>query len=122
MKHLSTMLLFCTLLVACGRGPAGDRGPAGAQGPAGSDGAAAAMSAYAVAEVLDPCGDAPGVIDEVLLKLANGQLLASFSDNSSGKNTRFSIIPAGSYVTSDGTNCHFTVDSSGAVNDGSGSH
>lgn len=68
----------------------------------------------AVLEVINPCGD-QGAHDEVLLRLADGSLLASFSDSASGTNTRFSVIGAGSYATTDGTNCHFAVDSAGNV-------
>lgn len=68
-----------------------------------------------ITAILDPCGNAAGIYDEVLLKLSDGKILASFSDNSSGKNTRFSIIPAGSYVTTDGSSCRFEVNASGNV-------
>lgn len=57
----------------------------------------------------DPCGDTPGIIDEVLLRLSGGRILASFSDTASGMNTRFSIIPNGNYVVTDGSGCHFSV-------------
>ncbi len=85
-------------------GPQGETGP---QGPAGE---------AAVLEVIDPCGDAPGIYDEVILRLANGQLLTSFSENANGKNTRFSILTPGSYVTTDGSDCSFTVSADGSVN------
>lgn len=73
----------------------------------GSNGAAGQQ---AVLEVVDPCGDAVNIHDEVLLRLGDGTLLASFSDNANGKNTRFSALPPGSYATTDGSNCQFTVD------------
>lgn len=76
----------------------------------GADGHDAPPTAFTPVQIIDPCGDAPGIWDEVMLKLQNGTLLASFSDNASGQNTRFSVITAGSYVTTDGSNCHFTVD------------
>lgn len=65
--------------------------------------------------LIDPCGDALGKVDEILLKLSTGQILASFSDNSAGQNTRFAVIGPGNYSTTDGTNCHFTVDSNGNI-------
>lgn len=68
-----------------------------------------------IVSIIDPCGDAAGIHDEVLLRLQDNSILASFSDSASGSNTRFSIIGLGSYVTTDGSNCHFTVASSGAV-------
>lgn len=61
-----------------------------------------------VVEIVNPCGDQPG-FDEVLLRLSTGQIIASFSDNASGANTRFTTIGNGSYSTTDGTNCAFTV-------------
>ena len=84
------------------QGDQGIQGPVGPQGPAGS-------STYSIVEIIDPCGDAPGKYDEVILKLANGQYLASFSDNASGLNTRFGILPTGTYQTTDGTGCTFSI-------------
>lgn len=108
---LACFILF--ILCACGKqGPAG---AAGADGKAGADGVNAATSAYTISSIADPCGDAPGIIDEVLLILANGQVLVSFSDNTNGKNTRFSILPPGRYTTTDGSNCTFTISAGGQV-------
>lgn len=64
-----------------------------------------------ITEIVDPCGDSPGITDEVLLRLSNHKLLASFSDSSNGTNTRFSLIEPGQYETTDGSHCHFTVTS-----------
>jgi len=119
MKSVIFAAVLAMALVGCGKegprgptgfgyiGPKGDKGDPGETGPAG---------AAAVLEVIDPCGDAAGIVDEVILRLANGQLLASFSQNASGLNTRFAVITAGSYVTTDGSNCAFTVDANGNVN------
>jgi hypothetical protein len=60
-------------------------------------------------EVIDPCGDNPNVIDEVILRMPDGKLLASFSDNEEGRNTRFSVLPEGTFMTTDGSRCVFTV-------------
>lgn len=68
-----------------------------------------------IVSIIDPCGDAVNVHDEVLLKLSDGKILASFSDTTAGKNTRFSVLTQGSYVTTDGSNCSFSVDASGNV-------
>lgn len=70
---------------------------------------------YKIVGLIDPCGDAPGVHDEVFIKFQNGTIIASFSDSASGLNTRFSVLTPGSYVTTDGSNCHFTVTSAGNV-------
>lgn len=81
----------------------------------GTNGADAPSSNYQITEIVDPCGDALGIDDEVLLKTASGQLIASISDKASGKNTRISILSPGSYVTTDGSNCHYTVNADGTI-------
>lgn len=114
---IAAALLFLVILfTGCGAdGAAGQQGPAGPQGPTGPQGEDAELPPYAVTSIVDPCGDAPGVIDEVLLKLANGQVLVSFSANANGNNTRLAILPPGNYVTTDGSNCAFTLTSTGQV-------
>jgi hypothetical protein len=67
-----------------------------------------------VAAIVDPCTDHPTKIDEIFLRLSDGSLIASFSDNANGLNTRWSIIQNGTYSTTDGTGCTFTV-SNGVV-------
>lgn len=79
------------------------------------NGANGTSSPVAISELVDPCGDAAGIHDEVLLRLANGQLLASFSDNANGLNTRFSLIGPGSYQTTDGSGCNFTINADGSI-------
>lgn len=74
-----------------------------------------ATGLFNAVEVLNPCGDAPGVYDEVLLRLTDGTVLASFSENVNGKNTRFSLIGPGTYQTTDGTGCVFTLTSEGRL-------
>lgn len=68
-----------------------------------------------IVSIKDPCGAQGNAYNEVFLKLSSGKYLASFSDNASGLNTRFSLLTDGSFVTTDGTNCHFTVSGSGTV-------
>lgn len=84
-------------------------------GAAGSNGLNAAPTPFTPVAIIDPCGDTANIFDEVFLKLANGTLLASFSDKANGQNTRWSILVPGNYITTDGSNCHFTVTSSGNV-------
>jgi hypothetical protein len=88
-------------------------GVAGADGQDGEDGQDAAPTAFTPVGLLDPCGDAAGVVDEVLLKLSNGTVLASFSDNANGKNTRFGVLAAGTYQTTDNSGCTFSLDTGG---------
>lgn len=72
------------------------------------------QSNHNITAIVDPCGDGPG-FDEVLFRTSTGLLIASFSQNSSGLNTRFAVIPAGNYATTDGTGCVFSVTSGGIV-------
>lgn len=89
------------------KGDQGQKGDTGSQGPAGQS---APASQFSVVQVIDPCGKQSS-FDEVLLKLGDGTILASFSDNENGKNTRFSLLVPGNYVVTDGTHCYFTVNS-----------
>jgi hypothetical protein len=84
-------------------------------GPAGMNGNDGANGQDAVLEVLDPCGDSPNIIDEILIRLADGRVLCSFSDKANGQNTRLSILPPGSYRTTDGSSCAFTINADGTV-------
>jgi hypothetical protein len=97
------------------KGDKGDTGAAGQDGADGANGQDAPVSLFSTVTVIDPCGDKSGVYDEVLLKLADGSILASFSDDANGKNTRFSLLVPGSYMTTDGSKCYFTVNSNMAV-------
>lgn len=93
----------------------GAPGAAGHDGEDGHDGADAPPTPFSPVGIVNPCGDAPNLVDEVFLKLSNGLLLASFSDNSLGKNTRFGVLTPGAYQTTDGDNCSFTVGPSGSI-------
>jgi len=89
-------------------GTNGEDGEDGANGLDGSDGADGSNS---IIEVIDPCGDTPNVHDEVLLRLEDGRLVASFSSNVNGDYTRFSLLQPGvNYMTTDTSGCFFSVD------------
>jgi len=90
-------------------------GANGSDGTNGTNGTNAPPTPFTPVGLIDPCGNAPNIYDEVFLKLADGTLLASFSDNANGKNTRFSIITSGNYMTTDGSNCYFSVDNNGNI-------
>jgi hypothetical protein len=79
-------------------------------GAAGSN-----AQALEVVQEITPCGPSSSPWKEVLLQLAGGNLLGSFSDNASGLNTRFSDFPDGSYVDTDNSGCNFTVSTSGST-------
>lgn len=93
----------------------GNDGLDGANGQDGRDGSDAPPTPFTPVALLNPCGDNPSLNDEVLVLLSNGTLLASFSSNSSGLNTRLGILRAGTYITTDGDNCTFTLDNSGNI-------
>lgn len=80
-------------------------------GTPGADGQPAPATAYTVTELVDPCGP-QGAYDEVLLKLANGQILAHFA---SGAKQFLTIVPPGNYTSTDSTNCFFTITPTGEV-------
>lgn len=82
----------------------------GVNGQDGADGLDATPSPYTITSIVDPCGDAAGIYDEVFFRLADNRLIASFSDNSNGLNTRFSVLTTGNYMTTDGSHCFFSVD------------
>lgn len=87
-------------------GDTGSAGRDGVDGRDGSDGADAPIQAYGVSSVIDVCGTKPGMFNEVLLKLNNGQIMAHYSD---GQKQFLSLLGPGSYQTTDGTGCFFTV-------------
>lgn len=76
------------------------------------NGSSSEPSAFTIVDLIDPCGQEAD-FDEVLLKLYNGQYLVHFSH---GGKQFLSTIGTGSYVTTDGTNCHFTINQDGTVN------
>lgn len=97
------------------QGPTGLQGEPGIAGANGHDGADAPISPNNILSILDPCGDAPGIIDEVLLQLASGELLVFFANNVHSDYGRLAIIPPGNYITTDGQNCAFIVHVNGSV-------
>ena len=72
-------------------------------------------------EMIDPCGSETSY-DEILIRLPNGELVAFFTSRAYKDNGNpnddvdfLTVIGAGSYQTTDGTSCSFTVDSQGNV-------
>lgn len=86
-------------------GTNGTNGQNGQDGQDGEDGQDAPPSAYSVVELVDPCGKQAS-FDEVLLRLQNNQIMAHYAD---GAKQFLTIVGPGSYVTTDGTHCYFTV-------------
>lgn len=67
-----------------------------------------------IVAIYDPCGPQGGY-NEVFLQLSSGQFVASFSENVAGKNTRFTVLTNGNFVTTDGSFCYFTVSGNGTI-------
>lgn len=96
-------------------GANGADGQDGLDGQDGTNGADAPLNNTDIVEIVDPCGDALGIYDEIFLRMRDGRLVASFSANASGALTRFTILVAGSYQTTDGSGCNFTVNADNSV-------
>ncbi len=74
----------------------------------GATGMNADPSPYEIVSLIKPCGDTVAN-KEVLLRLQNGQLLASVSDTVSGYNTRLAIVNDGNYIDTDPSACSFSI-------------
>lgn len=108
------LLLFATDANNNGVLDAGDTNVMSAQVCNGAD---APPNPFTPVSILNPCGSA-GPHDEVMLKLASGQVLASFSQTAAGQNTRFSLLAADTqYVTTDADLCYFKLDVNGNLYD-----
>lgn len=102
-KLLFILLLFVT---ACGQdgkdGTDGVNGTPGIDGVDGNDGRDGDPGT--VITILDPCGDDPGLPDEVILVMANGTYLAWY------KNLGFTVLQEDTvYVTTDWQRCKFKI-------------
>lgn len=74
-----------------------------------------APQTYAILNLVNPCGDASNISDEVFLKLADGTILWLQVDNAAGLNARLSVALPGNWITTDGDNCSFTLNSDGTI-------
>ncbi len=92
-------------------GTNGANGTNGTDGTNGTNGLNAQSPAYSAVDAIMPCGNTVSN-KEVLLRLANGDLLASVSDSANGFNTRFSFMVDGNYTDTDGSSCNFSVSTS----------
>lgn len=89
----------------------GEDGQNGANGLNGKD---APTYAYQILEIINPCG-AQGSHDEILLRFANGEVMAHYSDNT--KQFLTLLKPGFAYATTDGTSCQFTFQADGTIVD-----
>lgn len=72
----------------------------------------AVAPAYTPVEPIYACGNNVAY-KEVLLRLSNGQVLGSVSDNTSGKMTRLAFLTDGNFVNTDNSGCNFSLSTSG---------
>lgn len=80
----------------------------------GSDGAAGAAATSP--DILRPCPNLAGSYAEVLMRYGS-VVVASFSSNMAGDNTRFTVlVPNTSYTTTDGRSCSFSINANGDLN------
>lgn len=79
------------------------------------DGAVGADGNNGILSIVTLCPHISRPFPEVVIQLADGRLLASFSANQAGNNTRFVILPVGTYGTTDGAACSFTVGADGSI-------
>jgi hypothetical protein len=80
----------------------------GSNGSNGTNGTNAVVPAYTPVAPIYPCGKTVA-FKEVLLRLQNGEILSSFSDNSAGSMTRLTFLPDGSYLDTDDSSCQFSI-------------
>lgn len=98
-----------------GTGAAGTAGTDGVNGIDGTNGVDAVQSPYTPVDLISFCGDLSRTWAEVGMRLSNGTIIASMSDNVEGRNTRWVILRPGHYATTDGFNCAFTLNNDGSI-------
>lgn len=84
-------------------------------GANGSDGATPVSPPFMPTELVSFCGNVDLLWSEVGFRLANGLIVASFSENANGKNTRWTILVPRAYTTTDGYGCNFTITPTGEI-------
>lgn len=110
-------LVLAVFFSACA-GKDGAPGAQGLSGPQGVPGLDASLPGLTPLELVNPCGEAAGLLDEVFIRTADSTLLAVVADNSNGKNPRLAVVPDGTYVTTDGDNCVFVVSGGQIISEG----
>lgn len=83
-------------------------------GQPGEDGKDVEPGAYTITQLVNPCPLIPGQHREVLLRMANGELIAHYSH---GSKQFLTLVGPGSYTLTDGSGCNFEVDSALTVID-----
>lgn len=106
-RIVSIIMLLSLPIVNC-RGPKGDNGVNGAQGTQGQQGTPGTS-----VQAQPFCPNIAGGIgfQEQYITIA-GQAYAVYYD---GTHTFLALLKPGNYVTTDGRDCHFTVNSDGSI-------
>lgn len=68
----------------------------------------AQVPSYTPVEPIMACGDSVA-FKEVLLRLSNGQVLGSFSNDVGGSMTRLAFLPDGTFMNTDNSGCVFSL-------------
>jgi hypothetical protein len=89
-------------------GAQGPQGPQGNQGLAGEDGQDG--TSVTLVELCSPARD----LSEIAIKIGTS-LVVTLSENANGKNTRLVKLRPGSYTTTDGYSCNFSINNNGEV-------
>lgn len=92
-------------------GEDGEDGEDGQDGTNGTNGTNGQNGSDGVIEVINPCG-VQGQFEELLFRLSDGKVYALYFGSG---NAFLTWLSPGSYVTTDGKNCHFSVNSSNQV-------
>lgn len=120
MKYLIILLIFLSGCAAKkgDNGLNGGTGPQGSQGAIGNTGNQGPQGVPGIPGTLvNPkvfCPNIPGSFPETYLDIG-GVLVAQYYDGQG--RSQLAILVPGNYVTTDGRNCHFSVDSGGHVID-----
>lgn len=88
----------------------GTDGTNGIDGKDGLDGTNAESSEFEIINIITPCGFKPGIFNESLLELRNGDIVSFFEK---GNNRFLNILQPGNYETQDAKKCKFYIDEKG---------
>ena len=92
----------------------------GINGLSGQNGTNGQNGKDAVLEIINPCHRPANSHNEIFLRLPDGNVVCSFSDDYQGDNTHLALLYAGSFVTTDGYACYFNIDSDLTITDQDG--
>lgn len=106
---MKRLIVLSLLAIGCGKhGADGQNGTNGVDGTTTIITETAPVNPYSIKEIVPICG-AVTTGAELAIKLHNGNLLVSFSNNNQGEFTRLAFIDEGTYRTTDQFQCWFKV-------------